>query len=170
MTWSRIKKMTQQILHLGDSPSRTALAFAIGVFIAFSPLYGLHTISVLVCAWAFRLNLVAVFAGSLINNPWTLLPILGATMWVGLRLTPIGTVTPLVIGAPPPFAWGDFTVQMLWHQLQPFFLPFVLGGTLLGIMAALLAYPVVLIGLRRYRENQRRVSGSLASSFRDETK
>jgi len=59
---------------------------------------------------------------------------------------------------------------MLWHQLQPFFLPFVLGGTLLGIMAALLAYPVVLIGLRRYRENQRRVTGSLAGSFRDETK
>jgi uncharacterized protein len=170
MTWSRIKRLTQQILHLGDSPRRTALAFAIGVFIAFSPLYGLHTISVLVCAWAFRLNVVAMLAGSLINNPWTLLPILGTTMWVGLRLMPVGTATPLAIDAPPPFAWGDFTVQMLWHQLQPFFLPFVVGATVLGIVCSLIAYPLLLFGIRRYHDTQRRLSAALAASLRDETK
>jgi uncharacterized protein (DUF2062 family) len=170
MTWSRIKKMTQQILHLGDSPSRTALAFAIGVFIAFSPLYGLHTISVLVCAWAFRLNVVAIHAGSLINNPWTLLPILGTTMWVGLRLVPVGAATPLAIGEPPPVAWGDFTLQMLWHQFQPFFLPFVVGATVLGIVCSLIAYPLLLFGIRRYHDTQRRLSAALAASLRDETK
>jgi uncharacterized protein len=170
MTWSRIKRMTQQILHLGDSPRRTALAFAIGVFIAFSPLYGLHTISVLVCAWAFRLNVVAMLAGSLINNPWTLLPILGTTMWVGLRLMPVGTATPLAIDTPPPLAWGDFTVQMLWHQLQPFFFPFVVGATVLGIVCSLIAYPLLLFGIRRYHDTQRRLSAALAASLRDETK
>jgi uncharacterized protein (DUF2062 family) len=170
MTWSKIKKMTQQVLHLGDSPSRTALAFAIGVFLAFSPLYGLHTISVLVCAWVLRLNVVAMLAGSFINNPWTLLPILGATMWVGLRLMPLGTGTPVGIGAPPPFAWGDVTVQMLWHQLQPFFFPFVVGATVLGIVCALIAYPLLLFGIRRYHDTQRRLSAALAASLRDERK
>ena len=169
MTWSRIKKTAQQVLHLGDPPRRTALACAIGVFIGFSPLYGLHTVSALLCAWAFRLNVVAMLAGSFINNPWTLLPILGATMWVGLRLVPIGTATPL-IGAPPPLDWTDFTFQMIAQQFHHFLLPFVLGSTLLGLMGALLAYPIVLIILQRHRENQRRLSSALAGSFRDDTK
>src|SRR6266496_6150858 len=156
MTWSRIKRTAQQILHLGDSPRRTALAFAIGVFIAFSPTYGLHTISVFLCAWAFRLNVVAMLAGSLVNNPWTVLPILGSTMWVGLMLLPTS--------APPPLNWSHFTFQILWNQLQPFFLPFVVGATLLGILAALLAYPLVLVALQRYHEHQR-IHGSLPGSL-----
>ena len=162
MTWSRIKRTAQQILHLGDSPRRTALAFAIGVFIAFSPMYGLHTISVFFFAWAFRLNVVAMLAGSLVNNPWTVLPILASTMWVGLTLFP--TSAP-----PPPLDWNQFTFQMLWYQLQPFVFPFVVGATLLGILAALVAFALVLVALQRYHEHQR-THGSLTGSLPDETK
>jgi uncharacterized protein len=139
----RIKAMAHRILHLGDSPRRTALAFTIGVFIAFSPTYGLHTASVVLCAWAFRLNMVAMFAGALINNPWTILPIFGSSMWVGLALVPVGH--------PPQIDWTHFTLRLFWEQLQPFFLPFVLGSTLLGFLAAVLAYPLVYVALRRYR-------------------
>src|SRR5437763_1004449 len=77
---ARIGSQLSQILHLHESPHRTALAFAVGAFIAFSPTYGLHTLSVAFCTWAFRLNCVALLAGSLINNPWTVLPIVGATV------------------------------------------------------------------------------------------
>ena len=161
MTWSRIKRTAQQILHLGDSPRRTALAFAIGVFIAFSPAYGLHTISVFLFAWAFRLNVVAMLAGSLVNNPWTLLPILASTMWVGLTLFPTS--------APLPLNWSQFTFQMLWYQLQPFFVPFVVGATLLGILASLVAFALVLVVLQRYHEHQR-IHGPLTGSLPDETK
>ncbi|MFX9081388.1 DUF2062 domain-containing protein, partial [Acinetobacter baumannii] len=34
----------RRLLALDDPPERTALAFSIGVFIAFSPFLGLHTI------------------------------------------------------------------------------------------------------------------------------
>jgi uncharacterized protein (DUF2062 family) len=83
---------------------------------------------------------------------------------------PVGTATPLAIDAPPPLAWGDFTVQMLWHQLQPFFFPFVVGATVLGIVCSLIAYPLLLFGIRRYHDTQRRLSAALAASLRDETK
>ncbi len=162
MTWSRIKKTARQILHLGDSPHRTALAFAIGVFIAFSPTYGLHTLSVLLCAWAFRLNVVAMLAGSFINNPWTVVPILASTMWVGLTLVPIGD--------PPTLDWNYFNIPILWQQFKPYFFPFVVGATVLGIVCSLIAYPLVLFGLRRYHETQRRLSAALAASLRDESK
>jgi uncharacterized protein (DUF2062 family) len=162
MTWSRIKKTVKQILHLGDSPHRTALAFAIGVFIALSPTYGLHTLSALFCAWAFRLNVVAMLAGSFMNNPWTVVPILASTMWLGLKLVPIGD--------PPPLDWNHFNIPILWQQFKPYFFPFVVGATLLGIVCSLIAYPLVLFGIRRYHDTQRRLRAALAASLRDESK
>ena len=81
-----VRALFRQILHLRESPHRTALAFAVGVFIGFSPTYGLHMIMVAFCTWAFGLNFVALMAGAFLNNPWTLVPILGATFWTGARL------------------------------------------------------------------------------------
>jgi len=176
MTWSRTKKTAQQILHLGDSPRRTALAFAIGVFIAFSPTYGLHTISVFLCAWAFRLNVVAMLAGSLVNNPWTVLPILGSTMWVGLKLVPIGdphtldsVLHDLVTLIQTATVRNHFNAPILWQQFKPYFISFVVGATALGIVCSLIAYPLVLFGIRRYHETQRRLK-ALAASLQDERK
>ena len=73
----------KQVLHLQESPQRTATAFAIGTAIAFCPFYGFHTLLAIGCTWGFRLNFIAVMAGNFINNPWTLIPILGATYWTG---------------------------------------------------------------------------------------
>ena len=56
------RSLLKQVLHLQESPQRTALAFAIGVFIGFSPAYGLHTVMVLICSWALRLNFLALMA------------------------------------------------------------------------------------------------------------
>ncbi len=80
------QSLLKQVLHLQESPHRTALAFAVGCGIAFCPLYGFHMVLVGLCTWAFRLNFVALLAGALINNPWTLVPILGATYWTGAFL------------------------------------------------------------------------------------
>ena len=145
---ARFKAMLHQVLHLGDSPQRTAMAFAVGTFIAFSPIYGLHTASAFLCAWAFRLNVVALMAGNFLSNPWTVLPIIGSSMWVGLLLIPVG--------APPEIDWNVFTFRMLWDQFQPYWVPFVLGHTLLGTIAALIGYLLAYVGIRRFREHQAR--------------
>jgi len=146
MSRARLKEKVYEVLHLGDSPQRTAMAFAVGVFIAFSPTYGLHTLTVLFCAWAFRLNFVALFLAAFINNPWTFLPIVGASMWVGLLLIPQGQ--------PPVIDWNHFTILMLWEQLRPFVVPFVLGSTLLGFIAAILTFPLAYLGILRFRKRQ----------------
>ena len=121
------------LLHLQESPHRTALAFAVGAFIAFSPAYGLHTLSVLLCIWAFRLNGVALLAGSLINNPWTLIPILGATLWTGGQLAG-GPVVPALHGS-------TLNAVPLYEQIAPGALPFLLGGFTLSLLGALISYP-----------------------------
>ena len=77
------RTLLRQVLHLRESPQRTAFAFALGVFIAFCPAYGFHMILVGLFTWLFRLNFVALLTGALINNPWTIVPILGGTYWRG---------------------------------------------------------------------------------------
>jgi len=138
---STVRAQFGQVLHLHESPHRTALAFAIGVFIAFSPHYGFHTVSVFFFAWLFRLNYVAIFLGSVVNNPWTVLPILAGTLYAGL----------FVLGMPqrPPVNWQTIQIENLWSIISPYLFPFILGGCLLGLLSAFIAYPLMLFFIRR---------------------
>jgi uncharacterized protein (DUF2062 family) len=140
---STFRTQLSTILHLQESPHRTALAFAIGVFIAFAPHYGLHTVSVVLCAWAFRLNYLVVFLGSLINNPWTIIPILGGSLYTGFAL----------FGIPPTVSsvWQDIQIENLYDIISQYLVPFIAGACILGMLGALLAYPTMLYTIRRYR-------------------
>ncbi|HYE74195.1 MAG TPA: DUF2062 domain-containing protein, partial [Blastocatellia bacterium] len=77
------RRAVRNLLNLNDPPERTALAFAIGVFIAFSPLLGLHTIIAALIALFWRCNKVAIFTGVYVNNPWTLAPIIALSWAIG---------------------------------------------------------------------------------------
>ena len=73
----------RRLLAIDDPPERTALAFSIGVFITFSPFLGLHTIIATVLAFVFRFNKVAIYTGTYINNPLTLVPIIVVSYGIG---------------------------------------------------------------------------------------
>lgn len=137
--------LLKQVLHLQESPQRTALAFAVGVFIGFSPLYGLHTAMVFFFAWALRLNFLALMAGAFLNNPWTVVPILGATYWVGALL--------LGRSDSPSFDWQDLSFSAIYEQVMPYATPFVLGGLVLSLLGSVLAYPLAYFFVAKYRES-----------------
>ncbi len=132
----------REALALRHTPHQTALAFSLGVFIAFSPTYGLHCVSAVFVAWMFRLNFPALLVGSLMNNPWTVVPILAATMWTGMYLVGMSNV--------PDFAWEHFSLYGFYEWVMPLLLPFTLGALTLGVLGALLAYPVGLFLATRY--------------------
>ena len=54
--WVRLKTVISRELHANMSPVRAALSLALGIFIGFSPFYGLHTPIVIALAFLFRLN------------------------------------------------------------------------------------------------------------------
>jgi uncharacterized protein (DUF2062 family) len=139
----RLGPLLKHLLHLDEPPHRTALAFSLGVFIAFSPTYGLHTISVILCSWVFRLNAVALLAGSLINNPWTVVPILGATVWTGFWF--------LGIPQTPPLNWDVPDLKGFYEQILPYAAPFFLGGFALSALGAAISYPAAYLFLSQYR-------------------
>jgi hypothetical protein len=58
------------VLHLDDPPWRLALSLAVGVFISFTPFYGLQTVLAIGAAVALRLNRAATVAGTWLNLPW----------------------------------------------------------------------------------------------------
>src|ERR1043165_488629 len=81
------RKTFRRLLAIDDPPERTALAFSIGVFIAFSPFLGLHTIIATVIAFLFRFNKVALYPAPFGTNPFfTLIPITIGSYAVGAFL------------------------------------------------------------------------------------
>jgi uncharacterized protein len=149
----------RRLLAVDDPPERTALAFSIGIFIAFSPFLGLHTIMATLIAFLCRFNKIAIYTGTFVNNPFlTLVPIIAASYALGA----------LLMGRPlslPEEGWRLLSEPRLlaaayWRQLfthlWDIVLPFSIGGMALSVVLSLAAYPVTLKLLRarrRKREN-----------------
>ena len=141
----RVAHWLRVILHTDDTPPRAALAFAIGVFIAWTPALGFHTLLALAIAFLFGLNRVAVLAGTFVNNPWTIVPIYSASAYLGSLLTGADVSLPRLEGK----TWSDLFDFMA--QCRPWIVPLTMGTLVMGLLSALVAFPVVLYGIRWYR-------------------
>ena len=154
-----LRAALRRLLTLDDPPERTALAFSVGVLIAFSPFLGLHTIMATVLAFAFRFNKVAIYTGTFVNNPFlTLVPIILASYAVGAFLTGRPLALPaagLELLRDPHLLTAAYW-RALFEQFWAVLLPFAVGGTVLSVVCSLAAYPVT---LKLLRANQRRKSG-----------
>jgi len=141
----RFRQILRFILHTDDTPPRAALAFALGVFIAWTPALGFHTAMALGLAFLFRLNRVAILAGTFVNNPWTIIPIYSASAFLGSLLLGAEVPMPRLQG----LSWADLSDFM--SRLQPWIVPFTIGTLILGTICSLLSFPLVLYGIRWYR-------------------
>ncbi|MEP6635887.1 MAG: DUF2062 domain-containing protein [Acidobacteriota bacterium] len=151
----------RRLLALDDPPERTALAFSIGVSIAFSPFLGLHTIAATLIAFLFRFNKIAIYAGTFLNNPFlTLVPIIILSYALGA----------LILGRPlripqqgvellkhPHLLTADYYAELFVHSWN-LIKPFALGATVLSVVCPLLAYPLTLRALRARRKQRRELS------------
>ena len=65
-------------------------------------------------------------------------------MWTGFFL----------LGRPeaPDVAWKNLSIITLYESVLPFILPFTLGALTLSVLGALLAYPLGLLVITRYRK------------------
>ena len=135
MGW--LRRTGQILLHVEDSPSRVALAFAVGVFIAFSPLLGIHTGLAIVIAIAFRLSKTAILVGAWTNNPWTIAPMYSAGTLLGCFV--LG-VSPASLGEIDWSLHGRAFYESLAAGLRPLLMPFIVGNLVLGAAASLVSF------------------------------
>src|SRR5262249_629813 len=147
----------RRLLAIDDPPERTALAFSIGVFIAFSPFLGLHTIMATAIAFLFRFNKIAIYTGTFINNPFlTLVPIIIASYAVGA----------VVLGRPwhipdeglellkNPDLFSAHYYRRIFVESWNIVWPFSVGATVLSVVCSALAYPITLGALRAYQRRK----------------
>ena len=148
LTRTLVRRWLDSLLHIEDTPERTAAAFALGVFFGFSPFLGLHTLLGIAFAFLLNLNRVAVLLGVYSNLPWFIGPYyVFTTMLAGKKITghriPRGFATQF--GA--LFDHSLFQTEF-WHQLgillRPLLLPYVVGSMLGAIVLAAIAYPLAL--------------------------
>ena len=157
----------RRLLAIDDPPERTALAFSIGVFITFSPILGLHTVIATVLAFLFRFNKVAIYVGTYINNPFTLVPIIIVSYGIGafilgrpLRIPEEGME---LLKHPHPLTWSYYRQLFTtsWYLVEPF----AIGGMALSAVCSVVSYPLTLRWLRRHRFRKEKAARAKAGKL-----
>src|SRR5690349_18934269 len=153
----------RRLLAIDDPPERTALAFSIGVFIAFSPFLGLHTILATLIAFIFRFNKVAIYTGTFVNNPFfTLVPIIIGSYTVGAFVLGLPLQIPgeglELLKHPHLFSRSYY--HRIFVQSWNIVWPFGIGGMVLSVLCSLIAYPLTLRALRAYRAAKQHITDS----------
>jgi uncharacterized protein (DUF2062 family) len=153
-----LKGLIKKLLHIEDTPERTALAYAIGIFLGFSPFLGFHTLAGLAIAFLFGLNRVAILLGVWTNTPWWIVPFYMIATWVGMWITGFwidwATLKEIFqLGEDRGFMSSDFWshIASQWGLL----LSFVIGSLILCTLLSLVAYPLSLKWIKFYRSRRK---------------
>jgi len=153
-----LKDLIKKLLHIEDTPERTAFAFSIGIFLGFSPFLGFHTLAGLAIAFLFKLNRVAILLGVWTNGPWWLIPYYTAGtclgMWVVRFRIDRTTVQEIFKSA----AGQGFMSSQFWSRISSqwgLLLSFTVGSLILSTFLALAVYPLALRWIRFYRSHKK---------------
>ena len=141
-----VRSLLQKIQALAlqeRSSSKLALSCATGIFIAFSPFMGFHTVMTFLFSWLMGLNLAATFAVScLVNNPWTMIPIYSADYFFGqMIMTGFFKVDTISLN-PLWMNWVNDLLAKYCGVSEISFWSFMIGGNILGLILACIVYPV----------------------------
>jgi len=154
--WRRaFEYVAHRIKRLPDTPHNIALGFACGVFVSFSPLFGLHFIYAALCAVLVRANMLAALLGTFFGNPLTFFFIGSLSYKLGMWMMGLDASAEDVAGLSESFKnafvvmcdgfWSIFGYERpKWGMLTSFFyqvfVPYFVGGILPGLLAALVCY------------------------------
>lgn len=133
----------KQVLLNADTPQRTAAAFALGVFLSFSPFLGFQIALGFGAALALRLSRVAMFAGLCTNLPWIMVPWYTVTTIAGAAIlraplnAEIGSALSTLVQI--PIYTSAFWTQAI-HIVSPFFWSFIVGSIAGAVVVGALAY------------------------------
>ncbi len=156
LTRQLVRRWLESLLHVHDTPERTAGAFALGVFLGFSPFLGLHTVVAIALAFMLNLNRVAVLLGVYSNLPWIIAPYYASTTMLGAALLRTRSRADLGERLADVFELSIRTAAF-WHEvgglLRPLLWPFVIGSLIGASLLAAIAYRVALEFVVRRRRH-----------------
>lgn len=167
--WKRaITYLGHRLRRLPDQPHRIARGVGAGVFISFTPFFGVHFLTAAIAAWVVRGNLLAALLATFVGNPVTF-PLIGfAAVELGQFI--LGGHGPIaieeLIGAFSQATielWTNvialFTDDVVqWRRFDFFFkevfLPYFVGGVPLGLIAGIAAHYLTLPVVGAYQKRR----------------
>ena len=153
-----LKNFFAKIVARDATPHERALAVSFGLFLSFSPLLGVQTPLLFGGSWLFGLNAAVVFAiVYLVNNPWTMIPIVVLDYFVGYWLVEKFMGIDLTPYNPSFMGWlnnkiGPYIIKYLgvthlclWY--------YIIGGLIVATIISVLSYPLVKMMLISYEHH-----------------
>lgn len=162
--------LAHRVRRLPDTPHRIALGFACGVYVSFTPFFGLHFFLAAAIAWALRGNILASLIGTAVGNPVTFPAIAALAMGLGRRILGYGVTGRDFSRVSDAFleAIGGLGRSLLslvgigepeWNKVALFFsdvvLPYLVGGLLPGLIASIAAYYLTRPLIAAYQSRRR---------------
>jgi uncharacterized protein len=127
---SKLKDYIIKFSKKGLTPHEIALGVALGIFVAFIPLFGTHTITAIALASLLRVNTLIVLLSTQISNPVTF----------PFQLFLSAEIGSLILH-------GKFLEIKFSHEIGPlighYLLPIIIGGIILGIAGSGISYLLV---------------------------
>ncbi|NYS24175.1 DUF2062 domain-containing protein [Rhodobacteraceae bacterium 2376] len=167
--WRAAGYVLHRLRRLPDAPERIAVGVGAGIFASFTPLFGFHFFLAATVAWIFRGNIFASLLSTFFGNPVTFPIIVVSSIELGSLLLGLDrTMTaPEVMKAfgaasaevtanlgalisDKPVYWGHFL-----RFLYQVFLPYLLGGVILGTVVGVIGYFASLPVIRAYQARRR---------------
>lgn len=166
------RRAGQYVLHrlrrLPDPPHRIGRGVAAGVFVSFTPLFGIHFLGAIALAWVMGGNIFAALLATFVGNPLTTPFIAVLSVSLGRWLLGVeGDIGPQEIVAEIAAATGEVGHNVLtaftreaadWTHLEAFFadifLPYLVGGIIPGLIAATLGHYLTLPVVRAYQKRR----------------
>lgn len=153
--WRRASSyVVHRLRRLPDPPHRISRGIAAGVFVSFSPLFGLHFIYSALVAFLLRGNILAALLSTFVGNPITFPFFAAISLGLGNRMLgrPNSMPFPEVLDGfsrASAELWFNFRALFteetahwgsLIHFFHTVFWPYFIGGVAPGVIAGLLAY------------------------------
>lgn len=171
--WTRaFYYIRHRLRRLPDPPHRIARGIFAGIFVTFSPFFGMHFVLAALVAKIMRGNIIASLLATFVGNPLTFLPIATISFQTGNFL--LGRTFDRDFGSHRSLAgkfadaWGDLTHNFLalftdemadWHALYVFydevFFPYMIGGIIPGLVAGVVGYYLSLPVIQAYQNRRK---------------
>lgn len=158
--------VSHRLRRLPDEPHRIARGVFAGVFVSFTPLFGLHFLAAAGLAWLIRGNILAALMGTFVGNPVTFPLIAVSAVETGHWL--LGIDVPLsFLSIVAAFSnagaelWENFIAMFtdapthwgsLWAFLHTYYWPYLVGGILPGLVVSLTFYWITIPIVRAYQK------------------
>lgn len=162
--------MWHRLRRLPDRPHRIGRGMAAGLGFSCTPFFGFHLLGSALVAWLIGGNIIAAFLGTFIVNPVTgpLVAISAVTLGRWILGSP-GELSAHVIVEELAQSSGEIWNNLLaaftdrtahWGHLEVFFheiyLPFVVGGAVLGVVLGVITHYITVSIVHAYQEHRSR--------------